>query len=225
MRDSFIFYRSFYDAAQLLGDKARLKLYDSIMELALCCSENVSDLERVCDEVETKLARNRNVFAQFLLIKPQIFSNFERFINGRKGAESGHLGGAPKGNKNASKNNPKTTPNVNDNVNVNVNEEYNLTQEDKSSFVKLADPPISDCEKKYEFSGSVIKLNRKDYERWRKEYPDLNLYAELVSRDDWLSKQDENAKTRWFITTASHFANQNEVRKKQHSEQSKEVMF
>lgn len=122
-RDSFIFYSSFAQAAALLGDKARLKLYDSIVKLSLSCAENETDLNRLCNEIESSLAQSRNVLAQFLLIKPQIISNSKKFLNGCKGAEYGAFGGAPKGNKNAKKNNPETTPN--DNVNVNVNENDN----------------------------------------------------------------------------------------------------
>lgn len=131
MRDSFVFYSSFAAAANMLGDKARLKLYDSVVKLGLCCAENVTELEQTCAEIESKLVQNRNAFAQFLLIKPQIIANFTRYINGSKGAKYGALGGAPVGNKNAAKNNPETTPNVNENVNENVNIKENKKEKTK----------------------------------------------------------------------------------------------
>ena len=131
-RDSFVFYSSFAQAANTLGDKARLKLYDSVVKLGLCCAESETELNQLCTEIETSLAQNRNVLAQFLLIKPQIISNFKKFINGTKGKEYGVLGGAPKGNKNASKNNPKTTPNDNVNVNDNVNDNVIIKQKKKT---------------------------------------------------------------------------------------------
>ena len=135
-RDSFVFYSSFALAANTLGDKARLKLYDSVVKLGLCCAENETELNQVCADIESSLIQNRNVFAQFLLIKPQIISNFKKFINGSKGKEYGALGGAPKGNKNATKNNPKTTPNVNvnDNVNDNVNVNIKIKEKSKNDF-------------------------------------------------------------------------------------------
>lgn len=154
MRDSFIFYSSFAQAAQTLGDKARLKLYDAVIKLGLCCAENVTELERVCNEIETSLAQNRNAFAQFLLIKPQIIANFTRYLNGKKGKDFGMLGGAPKGNKNASKNNPKTTPNVNVNVNVNENDNIN------NSFSSFSE---NQPQKTDEHSS--------DFEEFWKEYP------------------------------------------------------
>lgn len=129
MKESFVFYKSFYDAINLLGEKAQLKLYKSIMKLNFNCCETMTEIEQLCDEIETELKQNRHTFAQFLLIKPQILANFSKYLNGCKGAESGRLGGAPKGNTNASKNNPKTTPNENvfneecimSNANVNEN--------------------------------------------------------------------------------------------------------
>ena len=121
----------------MLGDKARLKLYDSVVKLGLCCAESETELNQVCTEIETSLAQNRNVLAQFLLIKPQIISNFKKFINGTKGKEYGVLGGAPEGNKNASKNNPKTTPN--DNVNVNVNDNVNVIIKQKNKTLVSPD--------------------------------------------------------------------------------------
>jgi hypothetical protein len=142
MRDSFVFYSSFEAAANMLGDKARLKLYDAVVKLGLCCAENVTELEQVCAEIETNLAQNRNAFAQFLLIKPQIIANFTRYLNGSKGAKYGGLGGAPVGNKNAAKNNPKTTPNENVNVNENNIIKENIKEKSKT-FIK---PKIEEIE-------------------------------------------------------------------------------
>lgn len=97
MRDSFIFFKSFYDAINCLGEKAQLKLYKSIMQLNFNCCENVTELEQLCNEIETELKQNRHVFAQFLLIKPHILKSMKASFNGS-------LGGAPKQNKNAQKN-------------------------------------------------------------------------------------------------------------------------
>lgn len=207
MRDSFVFYSSFAQAASTLGDKARLKLYDSVIKLGLSCAESVTELEQVCNDIESSLAQNRNVFAQFLLIKPQIISNFTRYLNGSKGAKYGGLGGAPKGNKNAAKNNPETTPN--ENVNVNVNDNVNVNEKDN-----IAQAP----NKKYAFEGKIIKLKQEDFEKWEKAYPDLNLNAELLQRDLWLEEQPPEVQKRWFLSTSQYFIKQNERRKVQHDE-------
>ena len=70
----------------------------------------------------------------------------------------------------------------------------------------------------YVFEGEVIKLKQKEFDDWVKAYPDLNLYAECVVRDGWLSTQPESERKRWFVSTAAYFAKQNEKRKKQHEE-------
>lgn len=134
MRESFVFYKSFYDAINLLGEKAQLKLYKSVMKLNFNCCENETEMLQLCDEIETELKQNRHTFAQFLLIKPQILANFNKYLAGCKGASKGCLGGAPKGNKNASKNNPKTTPNENEECrmnNVNVLNEAGVEKKEK----------------------------------------------------------------------------------------------
>lgn len=96
MKDSFVFSADFAKAASTLGDKARLKLYDAIVEMGL--AENDEELERIWDEIGTKLVQNRNVFAQVLLIK-------ERFLRSGKHGGKREGAGAPAHNKNAVKKN------------------------------------------------------------------------------------------------------------------------
>ena len=110
-RDSFIFYRSFYEAINDLPEKSQLKVYKAICEMSLNFDE--IDLSGLSLTI-------------FKLIKPQLEANNKRYINGSKG-------GAPKGNQNATKSQPKgnqkTTkkqPNNNENVNVNDNENVNV---------------------------------------------------------------------------------------------------
>lgn len=115
MRESYIFYLSFYEALKELPDEVRLRLYDMISVYALTGEEMESGgIEK----------------AVFTLIKPQIKANNQRY-------ENGCAGGAPKGNSNAKKKgekqpkiNQETTekqPKINqkqpnENVNVNVND-------------------------------------------------------------------------------------------------------
>ena len=114
MRDSFIFYRSFYNAAKTLGKEGRLKLYDSIMELSFNHDENDTDLTRICDEIEADLKHKRFVLAQFLLIKPQLKANHRKYLNGCKEKT--------KWKQNRSEVQANVNENVNENVNVNDNE-------------------------------------------------------------------------------------------------------
>lgn len=68
-KESFVFYKSFFDALQDLKEKERLKVYDAICQLAL-------------NGNETKLTGISKTI--FTLIKPQILANTKRYENGRK---------------------------------------------------------------------------------------------------------------------------------------------
>ena len=72
--------------------------------------------------------------------------------------------------------------------------------------------------KKYFFFGKVIKLNEKDSESWQKAYPELNLYAECLVRDEYLATLSNTEQKNWFMSTARYFVKQNEIRKQQHQE-------
>ncbi len=114
-QDSFVFYRSFYDAMKKMTKKSFTALMYAICEYAL-------------NGEEIELHGQESIF--FDLIKPQIDANKRRRTAGNKG-------GAPKGNKNATKQSKQPTvdfcdnskqPNVNVNVNVNENENENVNE-------------------------------------------------------------------------------------------------
>lgn len=159
MRDSFIFFKSFYDAINCLGEKAQLKLYKSIMKLNFNCCENVTELEQLCDEIETELKQNRHVFAQFLLIKPHILKSMKASYNGS-------LGGAPKQNKNAQKNKLKEEE---------KEEEYEIEDIEKEKKEK-ENPPV-------EFFGkySNVGLSQKQYLKLAGVCASSKLLDELVN--------------------------------------------
>ena len=111
MRESFVFYQSFYEALKELPDDVRLKLYDMISVYAL------TGEEPDCNGIEK---------AVFSLIKPQIKANNQRYKNGCNAAEFGVRGGRPRKPQenpeetpNKPQENPKKTPNENVNENVN----------------------------------------------------------------------------------------------------------
>lgn len=68
-RESFVFYRSFFEALQDIKDKERLKIYDAICELAL--NGNDTKMTGISKTV-------------FTLIRPQILSNTKKYENGKK---------------------------------------------------------------------------------------------------------------------------------------------
>lgn len=100
MRDSFVFYESFYLAISELSAAQQSKIFQAICRYALY--EEVPELKGASAAV-------------FRLVKPQIDANNRRYENGKKGAEHGIKGGRPKNPKetpNEPLKNPKETPNV-----------------------------------------------------------------------------------------------------------------
>lgn len=132
-RESFIFYRSFYEAIQDLDAEQTRELVVAMCERAL----NWNDIET---KWVVKIAYN--------LIRPQLDANTKRYVDWCKGWQYWHLWWAPEGNSNAvknwekvskqphrgSKDNPtgviKTTPNDNDNVNDNGNGNVNENEKE-----------------------------------------------------------------------------------------------
>lgn len=102
-RDSFIFYRSFYEAIKEIPEQEQLNVYKAITEYAL----NHKEIEI------TGISK-----AIFTLIKPQLDANFQKYLNGKKQKGS-------KTEANDKQSNSKSETNVNENVNVNENENAN----------------------------------------------------------------------------------------------------
>lgn len=108
MRESFVFYRSFYDAIKDLPRDVQGEIYTAIMEYSLYGKET-ENLKPIARSV-------------FTLMKPQIDVNNKRFENGKRGGRP-KSEDKPKGNQNETKeksknnqNETKDEPNVNDNV-------------------------------------------------------------------------------------------------------------
>jgi len=110
MKDSMIFYRSFYEALNDLPDSSRLKVYDAIFSFGINLKEiQLTGLESTI----------------WKLIKPQIEANNRRFENGKLGAEKKQMESKLKAKGKQTESKPKANVNVNDNVNVNSNENGN----------------------------------------------------------------------------------------------------
>src|SRR5690606_38006761 len=107
MRDSIIFYRSFYEAIRELPYEVQGQIYTAIFEYSLNFNEVV--LEGLPKTI-------------FTLIKPQLDANNKRYENGKKGGRNkqNETKTKPKDNQNETK--TEANKNVNDNDNVNENE-------------------------------------------------------------------------------------------------------
>ena len=99
-RDSFIFYRSFYDAINELPKENQADTYRAIAKYAL-------------DQEETELTGISK--AIFSLVKPQLDANYKKYENGKQRKSKTEANDKQKVSKTG------TNVNVNDNVNVNGN--------------------------------------------------------------------------------------------------------
>lgn len=102
MRDSVVFYRSFYEAIKRLPEKEQAESFRAIMEYAL------NDKEPEEDGVE---------MAIYLMAKPQIDANNKRYQNGTKGGRPLSKS-KPIDNQTITKHEPNVNVNEKDNVNV-----------------------------------------------------------------------------------------------------------
>ena len=197
MRDSFVFYRSFYDAIKDLPRDVQGEIYTAIMEYSLYGKET-ENLKPIARSV-------------FTLMKPQIDVNNKRFENGKKGGRP-KSGNEPDGNQEETKEKPsnnqsetKSKPNVNDNVNVNVNVNDNI-------------PPISPlggegvCESEFEafweaYPKKASRLNA--LKSWEKLNPDSKLIREISAALESQKKSEQWKKENGrFIPYAAKWLNE-----------------
>lgn len=155
-RDSFIFYRSFYEAINELSKENQADTYDAIMQYAL-------------NQKEVELAGISK--AIFSLVKPQLDANYKRYENGKQKKSKTEA----KQKQTISK--IRTNVNVNDNVNVNVNDNDNNNASDSC---------IDGLQKIIDFYneniGAITPYGLEILKSYAEEMPvDLIIYAMQIS--------------------------------------------
>ncbi len=124
MRDSFIFYRSFYEAINDLDDQSQLQLYKAIASFSL--NEEDGELSGLVKTI-------------FTLIKPQLEANNQRYKNGKRPKNKKQEGSKPEANQKQEGSKPEANKNKNNNNNVNKNTNNNTNknvEEKKDKIIK-----------------------------------------------------------------------------------------
>lgn len=85
--------------------------------------------------------------------------------------------------------------------------------EEEDKIVRLAVAAAPAATGKYAYEGRVVRLNAKDYARWKQLYVNINLDAELDARDRWLSEQPEPVRKKWFNSTSQFLCNRDQAAK------------
>ena len=140
MRDSTIFYRSFYEAIKELPAQNQAEVYAAIFEYSL----NFSEIKL------TGLSKTI-----FTLIKPQLDANLKRFRNGsepKTKQEESKTEAKPK--LTVSKTEANNNNNVNNNKNLNVNLNENINVNNKQEVYKSVFLSLEEIEKLKEKFGA-----------------------------------------------------------------------
>lgn len=137
MRDSFIFYRSFYEAIKDLPQKEFCECIRAICEYGL--NGEIVDVKGKMSKVA------------MTLILPQLEANYKRYANGNKGGRPKKTNGFE--NK---KPNGYETKKPNKNVNENENENVNDNGGSRGKYDPTNNPQISDIE----ISNLLKEMNR-----------------------------------------------------------------
>lgn len=144
MRDSFIFYRSFYEAIKDLPQKEFCECIQAICEFGL--NGEIVDVKGKMSKVA------------MTLILPQLEANIKRYENGSKGGRPKKTNGfeneKPMVSKTKTNGYEKKKPNknVNENENVNVNDNGGS----RGKYDPTNNPQISDIE----ISNLLKEMNR-----------------------------------------------------------------
>lgn len=174
---SFVFYDSILEAMKHLNDAEFRECFLRIRNYAI-------------DGLEEESA-SPNINIIMALVKPNLDSARRRYMasveNGKKGAEFGKLGGAPKGNQNARKKQPQKQPldvDVNDDVEEDVNEEVNVNGDDDG------DTPSGTIGLQSSFSNSSIGFQEEEIENDSERLEEREETKEPCSEERPLSSND-----------------------------------
>lgn len=181
MRDSFIFYRSFFEATKTLTTEQAADLYYAICSYAL-------------DRKELELEPVQK--ALFSLIKPQLDANHKRWENGCKKKQKVSKPEAKRKQK-------RSKPEANVNVNVNVNDNVNVNEKVYRKFAHLH-INLDDYEKLVnEFSSEKVIdiLDQIENYKGNTKYKNLYLTAKnWLKRDNLTTEKNEKKRASDFDT-------------------------
>lgn len=161
-RDSFIFYKSFYEAIKETDKETQNQLFNAICQKALY-------------EKDIELTGTAKIL--YVLIKPQLEANSKRYADGKKGGRPKKETTGYKKEKTTGFENKK--PNKNNNENVNENENVNNND-------NVSDSCVDGLQEVVEFYNQNIGLitphGLEVLEDYAKEMPvDLIIYAMQIS--------------------------------------------
>lgn len=191
-KESFIFYKSFYDAIENIEDiTIKAEAYKAIINYALNGTGPKTN--------------NTTIKIIVAMAKPQILATDKRYYTS---VENGKKGGRPKKqkheeNKNLknnlieNQNNPKKT--LNDNYNVNYNDNVNDNKRENIKEISLTQEQLNDFKKM--FPNKTINDNQKINEKI-----DFDLLLKKVQESNFLSTNN-NLNFEWILSNYDKIIN------------------
>ena len=191
MRESMLFYRSFYEAVKVLDAESFKKTVCALLDYGL------DEIVPVMSGVEGAI---------FIMARPQIDANNIRYQNAKKGGrkpkanqvetkpkpKANQTETKPKPKANQTETKPKPNVNVNDNVNVNANVNANVTSSEADasapSQTTVASFTLND-KTRYEVTAEEL-------EYYKRLYPAVDVEQELRKIEGWCDANPKNRKTR-----------------------------
>lgn len=195
MRDSMLFYRSFYEAVKDLDAESFKKAVCTLLNYGLDgISPDTTGIEKTI----------------FILAKPQIDKNNVRYQNAKKG---GRTKSEPNNNQNDTKRKPndnqdktKSEPSSNQtqtkrvpNVNVNDNDKANVNGNVNNIISSEVDEstPSSPIVAKFILNDkSMYEVTAADVTRFKELYPAVDIEQELRNITGWCDANPKKRKTR-----------------------------
>lgn len=203
MRDSFIIYRSFYEAICDLDADSQAQVFKAICEYSL----NFKEIEL------TGVAKTI-----FRLIKPQLDANNKRYENGKQPKTKPEKSEAKAKNK-QNESETEANKNVNDNVNKNYNKNNNLNDNDITISDKSEKKQISYKQWTLEdFQNEMskykpnypVEILMQFYDYWRELTPSGKMKLQLEK-----SWQTDLRIEKWF-KNSHNFASKNQNQTQKH---------
>ena len=194
MRDSVLFYRSFYEAIQTLPDEERLKAYEYIIGYGLNGAEPEA---------------GSAAYGIYIMAKAQVDANNKRFLNGSRGGRP-KTKEKPNDNQKETKNEPngnqtvtKTKPKEKDKVNIKEKDAYASKKKSTGDPHGGQDEP---CGYRIELSAGLELLPLADgtewdcpmekYQEFCRLYPGVDVAAEFRKMRGWCLERPAKRKTR-----------------------------
>ena len=197
MKDSFIFYRSFYESIKNLDKDIQIEIYNAICEYSL--NDELMELSPIANAI-------------FTLIKPNIDNATKRY---NASVENGKKGGRPKKEKNLEKPNnnlkeTKTKPNQNLDVDVDVNvdddvdvdldedenyDEYEILRKEFEHIWSLYPKKVGKEKSFTKYMKYRTSTKKEEYCSYEEVLKGLERYLEYIKQNAWYSPKDGST---WF---------------------------